>query len=118
MLTTAPQVHMRAKVEARKLHRLHHPGRIIHLRAIGKGHSLLLLLLSVLSPSHRMGRLSDLKRGCLGLRTPSRVFVPFVTNMKYFSQINISPTMVFDHLPDRYVDQLQELVDEWTLERE
>jgi hypothetical protein len=43
-----------------------------------------------------------------------RVFAPFVTNMNYFHEIHISPTMVFDHLPDRYVDQLRELVKDWS----
>ena len=35
---------MRSKLEARALHRLHHPGRIIHLRAIGSGDTAVLSL--------------------------------------------------------------------------
>jgi hypothetical protein len=38
--------------------------------------------------------------------------------MKYFSEIRISPTMVYDHLPDRYVIQLEGLMHDWTVERE
>jgi hypothetical protein len=52
------------------------------------------------------------------LTASTRVFAPFVTNMKYFSEIHISPTMVYDHLPDRYVLQLEGLIEDWAVERE
>lgn len=81
---------------------------------------MLLVLVSLLSlPCSNPCPVLEPRKGPLKIISAStRVFAPFVTNMKYFSEIHISPTMVLDHLPDRYVDQLNGLIEDWTLERE
>lgn len=95
-MVTEFKKHMRGKMKVMKQRRLYHPGRIIHLRKVG------------LEPA-----------GCCSPLTGSsrRVFAPFVTSMKYFSDITISSSMVMDHLPDRYVAALNVLVKDWAEER-
>jgi hypothetical protein len=38
--------------------------------------------------------------------------------MNHFDEIVISSSMVMDHLPDRYCDQLDLLVRDWSAERD
>ena len=54
--------------------------------------------------------------GCIPTPLKNRVFAPFRTNMKHFGEIAISSSMVMDHLPDRYCDQLDLLVRDWAAE--
>eukprot|EP00602_Paraphysomonas_sp_CaronLab_P003137 CAMPEP_0185038922 /NCGR_PEP_ID=MMETSP1103-20130426/35176_1 /TAXON_ID=36769 /ORGANISM="Paraphysomonas bandaiensis, Strain Caron Lab Isolate" /LENGTH=848 /DNA_ID=CAMNT_0027577587 /DNA_START=193 /DNA_END=2739 /DNA_ORIENTATION=- len=86
--------HMRKRLASVVKERLTHPGRIIHLRKIGK----------------------EVKRyGPLPVK--HRIFAPFIASRRYFDEILISSSMVMDHLPDRYVNQLDKLVAEWSAER-
>jgi len=88
------QKHMRKRLASVVKERLTHPGRIIHLRKIGK----------------------EVKRyGPLPVK--HRIFAPFIASRRYFDEILISSSMVMDHLPDRYVNQLDKLVAEWSAER-
>ncbi|CAE7547090.1 unnamed protein product [Symbiodinium microadriaticum] len=90
------KTHMRKKEKKLNMPTLNHPGSIIHMRKIGKEVAMC---------------------GCLPSPVKTRVFAPFRTNMKHFREIVISSSMVMDHLPDRYCDQLDLLVKDWASER-
>ena len=48
---------------------------------------------------------SNYSQGCC-TRPLSNIFIPIEAHCKDMGSIYISPTMVWDHLPDRYVNEL------------
>ncbi len=86
------------KTKSRHFPRLEHPGKIIHLRPILSGKKEFFDCCSLLS----------------SWGSSDRIFAPFVVPRDYFHEIHVSPTMVVDHLPNRYVDQLQQLIEDWS----
>ena len=42
-----------------------------------------------------------------------REYTPLLSTKDKFREAIISPTMVMDHLPDRYLFTLRKIVDEW-----
>lgn len=63
------------------------PGRVVHfakLRTVGK---------------------------CYG---KSSKYVPVYASSEEFEEIQVSPTMIWEHLPDRYVDEIDTILEEWT----
>ena len=75
---------------------LHIPGKVIHLRQIGKE-----------------------KDQSSAIGSVARVFVPVVEpDINYFTEIKVSGTMVTDHLPDIYVRELNAMLYDWAKERQ
>lgn len=74
---------------------LHIPGKVVHLRKIG--------------------REKDRSRVFGGAQ---RVFVPVVEpDLEHFSYIKVSTSMITDHLPDLYVSELHAMLYDWGIER-
>ena len=44
----------------------------------------------------------------------TRLYVPVETFAEEFGEIQVSPTMLWDHFPDRYVEEIDKIVEEWT----
>jgi sn1-specific diacylglycerol lipase len=71
------------------------PGKVVHLRQIGKEKDRSSLIGSV-----------------------GRVFVPVIEpHRSFFEEIKVSATMITDHLPDLYCSELNAMLHDWAIER-
>lgn len=44
----------------------------------------------------------------------TRLYVPVETFAEEFGEIQVSPTMLWDHFPNRYVEEVDKVLEEWT----
>ncbi len=96
---SAPQEFIKSTLASMGHHELCLPGRVLHLTKTASGTASLSSLIAC-------GNFPAERRCCLNYPTYSLR----ESGMEAFAEIDLSPTMAADHLPDRYFFELNKLL--------